>query len=263
MPRIDRELFPDPWLVLATYRERYRIGHLLEQVDSLERSIQRRQARRAAVRRRLTDLERQLEKVRAESRALEMEIEGSRSTGALLIDDILDRVRRDNGEVWSPTPVRGFRVWSIQSNAIFGNQTQWHGPSLAGHCLRGVPGEDIPHSMERCGPPPCGIYAVKSLDSFMPSVAAFQINHTVVGVVAMAGKVVEHEFGYRAQRATAIAVVAYDGGRRVAVTAPDEVEDLFRDPDETITRLTHYTDPSPRQARAILESVQQGEGKWT
>lgn len=263
MPRADHELFPDPWLMLETYRERYPMAHLLEQIDSLERSIQRRKARRSAVRRRLDDLEGQLETARAESRALESEIEGSRSAGALLIDDILDRVRREHGEVWSPTPVRGYRVWSIRANTIFGNQTQWHGPELAGRCLRGVPGEDIPHSMKRCGPPACGIYAVKSLDMFPPEVASSQINHTVVGVVGMAGKVVEHEFGYRAQRATAIAVVAHDEDRRVAATSPADIDAIFRSPEQTIARLTDHTDPSPEQARALLESVQKGERQWT
>ena len=46
---------------------------------------------------------------------------------------------------------------------------------------------------------PCGFYALKSVtDAFRMS---GRIDRTVIGRVKLAGKVIEHEFGYRAQRA--------------------------------------------------------------
>ncbi|MFZ0014215.1 MAG: hypothetical protein WAL25_08885 [Acidimicrobiia bacterium] len=263
MYRVDDDTIERSWRQLGVYRERYPIEHLLQGIESLERSIDRRRSRRAALQRRLDELERQTTAVRSELRGVEAEIGGSLATGALLIDDILERVKRDNSEGWSPTPVRGFRVWSIRDNAIFGNQTQWQAPTLSGRCLRQVPGEDIPHSMARCGPPACGIYAVKDLDMFPSDVATSQINHTVVGVVAMAGKVVEHQLGYRAQRATTVAAVAFDDRRRVFLRQPQEIDELFTDPDATIARLTNHADPSPTQARELLEFALLENDPWT
>lgn len=57
---------------------------------------------------------------------------------------------------------------------------------------------------------------------------------SVVGVVAMTGKVVEHERGYRASAATVIAVVANDGRSRLATTDPEVIEALFDDPSTTL-----------------------------
>jgi hypothetical protein len=262
MHRVDQRI-ETSWHQLEVYKERYPIDHLLEGIQSLERSIERRRSRLAATQRRVDELERQMRSARDELRGIEAEIAGSRAAGALLIDDILERVKRDNSEGWSPTPVRGFRVWSIRDNAIFGSQTRWHGPTLSGRCLRQVPGEDIPHSMARCGPPACGIYAVKDLDMFPSDVATSQINHTVVGVVAMTGKVVEHQLGYRAQRATTLVAVAFDDRRRVFVERSRDLDELFTDPDATITRLTNHSDPSPTQARKLLESALPESEQWT
>ena len=107
MPRVESERTAQAWALLQIYRERYPIDHLLVQVDSLERSIRRRQERHHVIRRRLHDLEKQLSATRSEFRTVADEIAGSRNAGALLIDDILDRVRQENDERWSPAPIRG------------------------------------------------------------------------------------------------------------------------------------------------------------
>lgn len=39
------------------------------------------------------------------------------------------------GEAWSPTAVRGFRVWRIQDNQVMGNQIHWAAPTLVRECL--------------------------------------------------------------------------------------------------------------------------------
>ena len=248
--------------MLQVYRERYPIDHLLGQVDSLERSIQRREARHHAIRRRLESLEKELSAATAELDAVAQEIAGSRTAGALLIEDIIDRVRQDNDERWSPIPLRGFRVWRIESEAVWGNQLSWPEPRLESRCLRSVPGEDIPHSLGRCGPPACGIYALKDLDFFPAGVASCEMRDMAVGVVALAGKVVEHELGYRAQRASVVALAIHHRGHRVVTDRASEIEALFRAPASAIERLENNDVSGPNEARALLERSQK-EDKWT
>jgi hypothetical protein len=247
--------------MLQVYRQRYPIDHLLEQIESLEQSIARREGRHHAIRRRLAEIEKQLAETRSELHAVADEIAGSRATGALLIEDILDRVRQEHDERWSPAPLRGFRVWRVDSGAIWGNQVPWPEPRLASRCLRSIPGEDIPHSSGLCGPPACGIYAVKDLDMFPASVARCEMRDTAVGVVALAGKVVEHELGYRAQRASVVALAIHHRGHRVVTNELSEIETLFRAPTDAITRLEDKVITSPDEARAFLEMSQE-EDTW-
>lgn len=262
MTRVDAERTAQAWETLQIYRERYPIDHLLEQVDSLERSIARRQERHHALRRRLGDLEKRLSETRAELRAITNEITGSRATGALLIEDILDRVRQDNDERWSPTPLRGYRVWRIESGAIWGNQVPWPEPRLEGRCLRSIPGEDIPHPSGRCGPPACGIYAVKDLDMFPASVGRCEMRDIAVGVVGLTGKVIEHELGFRAQRASVVALAIHHRGTRVSTNQAPEIEALFRAPGDAVERLGNHGVSSPNEAKAFLERSLK-EDQWT
>lgn len=254
------EKLPGPWDRLAIYRDRYQITHLLGPIDSLEKSILRREHRSMALTRRIRELEKELTDARNELGAVRAEIEGSRATGALLIEEILDRVRIDQGEAWSPNPFRGYRVWRIHEGAIWGNQVVWTEPELEGRCLRSIPGDDVPHPVDRCGPPACGIYAVKSLDMFPPGVAATEMRDSVVGVVALSGKVVEHELGYRASRARVVAAAVNRGGQRRLFHSRDEIAALFRDPISTIEGRPEDEDAD--DVRAFLEAIQREENLW-
>lgn len=261
MSRVGAEV--DQWKRLETYRQRYPMETRLDQVVSLERSLKRRQARATLLHRRLDELNEQTTDVLEELRAIEGEIDGSRATGALLIEQIIDEVRTEMGEGWSPTPVRGFRVWSIQKNRVMGNQVHWETPTLEGRCLREIPGEDLPHPVSRCGPPACGIYAVKSLELFAPGVAAGVIHNSVVGVIAMRGKVIEHENGYRAQKATAIALSANDGAQRLTTDDPGAIEDFFANPTGVLSDCEPLGPPEHNPAREFLESAHSKEDIWT
>lgn len=253
----------DQWDRLDTYRQRYRIDDRLAPLDSLEKSLNRRRLRAAALKRRLEELEILLVEVRGELRAVQSEIEGSRRTGALLIEEILDRVQIEMGEAWSPRPVMGYRVWRIEDNRVLGNQVHWASPTMVSACLRGNPGDDLPHSVDRCGPPACGIYAVKDLDMFPASLAGGAIHNSVVGVVAMFGKVVEHEEGYRSQRATAVAVSANDGRHQLMTTDPDLIEDLFDDPAAALGEAEPLATPGENPTRPFLETALTEEEQWT
>ncbi|MGD2061684.1 MAG: hypothetical protein PVF87_12505 [Acidimicrobiia bacterium] len=221
----------DQWKRLQTYRQRYQIEDRLGALVDLEKSLNRRRIRSAALSRRLTELLEMVEDVRGELATIESEISGSRDTGALLIEQIIEEVRREMGEAWSPTPVKGLRMWRLEGNKVMGAQVHWPSPTLVGECFRDIPGGDVPHPASRCGPPACGIYAVKDVDMFGHPLST---KDSVVGVVAMTGKVVEHERGYRASAATVIAVVADDGRSRLATTDPEVIEALFDDPSTTL-----------------------------
>lgn len=261
MATVNRRRVAEQWELLDIYRDRYPIEHLLGEVDSLKRSIERRRLKRGSIRRRVEELEKMLADARTELDAVMAEIQGSLSVGSLLIDEILDKVREDNAERWSPTPIRGFRVWRVQPEAVWGSQVAWHQPILTSKCLRSVPGEDVPHSVTRCGPPACGIYAVKSLEMFPPDVASCQFRDMAVGVVALTGKVIEHDLGYRAARAKAVAVAVHFEGKRLAIRRENELRALFRNPAETVARLKAKSDSSPEETRAFLEQVQK-EDPW-
>lgn len=250
------------WRLLEVYRQRYRIEDRLGPLLGLEKSIRRRMLRSTGLSRTIETLETELRRVRSELQAVETEIEGSRATGALLISEILDQVREDMGEAWSPSAVRGFRVWRIEDGRVMGNQVCWPEPSLASVCLREVPGDDVPHAVDRCGPPACGIYAVKHLTMLPDEVAAGRISRSIVGVVAMSGKVVEHEQGYRGARARVVAVVANGEGKRIVTDHPETISSLFDDPLGTLSALGNSTCDDGSTIRAFLESSRRKEEQW-
>jgi len=243
------------------YRQRYSIEDRLAPIHSLEQSIDRRSMRAAALSRIITQLESELGKARTELHAVQSEIEGSRAAGALLIEEILQQVRIERGEAWSPAPVHGYRVWRIDDDRIMGNQVHWAEPELGATCLREIPGDDVPHPVERCGPPACGIYAVKDLAMFPREVSGGQINRSVVGVVAMHGKVIEHQLGYRAARARVMAVCATIDGKTLLSRDVERIRALFAGPSRALAGVA--TGPQGDEAREYLRAAMEKEEKWT
>jgi hypothetical protein len=150
----------------------------------------------------------------------------------------------EKGEGWSPIPVLGFRAWHLMRGSLFGARMIWPRPVMTAECLHLVPGEDLPHSVGRCGPPPCGIYALKEFDMVVEGLGSWQENH-VLGVVAMTGKVIEHELGYRAAHSTVVAVVGRIGHQHFATDDPTHLTSLFADPVATAHELGNTTTAFP------------------
>jgi hypothetical protein len=248
---------------LETYRQRYQIEDRIGPVLSLERSIDRRRARLDALSRRLVELEALLADTRAQVRSVEAELRGSAAAGVLLIDEIIDQVRQDNHEAWSPNPVIGYRVWRIEGDRVLGNQVHWPTPALDSRCLRKVPGDDVPHATWRCGPPACGIYTVKTLDMFPDDVADCRIDRSVVGIVGLSGKVVEHIHGYRGQHAGVKAVIARLDERTMRTGDPAEIAALFNAPASAVAALGTTGQHPFGEARGFLEEQHEQEMKWT
>ena len=253
----------DQWQRLETYRQRYRIEERLGPIESLENSLVRRRNRRAALSRRLEELEKTIGETLSELNVVDAEIAGARAAGALLISQVLEQVREEMGEAWSPAPVRGFRVWRIDDNQVKGNQVHWPTPSLSSVCLRELPGEDLPHPMSRCGPPACGIYAVKDLERFPPDVGNGLMDRSMLGVVGLTGKVIEHRDGYRGQHGRVMAMSVNHWNRWLLTADPNLIEEFFDNPRDVMFESGAETKPDPDEVRRFLEANRDEERSWT
>ena len=93
--------------------------------------------------------------------------------------------RRPRESHWSPEPIIGFRGWDVSEGYLVGHHGQsWKEATFLASC--GI-GHRRPEW--QCN---CGVYAHKTPDD---------LHGVVVGKVAMTGIVIEHEDGYRAERA--------------------------------------------------------------
>jgi hypothetical protein len=143
-------------------------------------------------------------------------------------------------EFWSPRAVLGFRIWELRTR-LYGAWRAWDRPFREARCVSGRTERDdgeVPHTDGRCGYPPCGIYAFNEPAQLL---AAFELpggsRRYVYGLVELSGKVVEHERGYRGQRATVVAAAVVGRGQLVRVEGRARLEALFTAPEEAVTAL--------------------------
>ncbi len=131
--------------------------------------------------------------------------------------------RRKRREAWSPTPILGFRAWLTDGRYLRGAFAQWTRPTAEATCLTVSEVDEVPHTDGRCGVPPCGIYALKEARR-LAQVTGWAPASMALGLVALTGKVVEHELGYRAQKAEILALaIRYDSGR-LQVTGAENIQ---------------------------------------
>jgi hypothetical protein len=154
-------------------------------------------------------------------------------------------------EFWTPGVVLGFRMWELRGS-LWGAWKVWDRPVHEARCLSRPKGElasDVPHTDGRCGYPACGLYCFKEPEQLL---AAFGLPRgsavSVLGLVSLSGKVVEHENGYRAQKARVLAAAAVGRGRVVRVEGEARLRSLFSRPEVTINSLV-LGDP------AVVEEV--------
>ncbi len=180
-----------------------------------------------------------------------------------------------NDVFWSPTPILGFRGWHVRDGRLHGAVRPWPTPIHHAGCVkRGrqdvAPAIDVPHTNGECGRPACGIYATKEpgpiVDMFIDLGGA-----VAVGIVELSGKVVEHEYGYRAGVAMAVAMVVVAGSRAVVVDRshagtlfPDRspMDGLFADPHPFVERALRGAVVGPESLRDMLLGLRTGyEGR--
>jgi hypothetical protein len=167
------------------------------------------------------------------------------------------------------SPILAFRAWGISQGRMRGARAAWPVPSVEARCLdSGRQAEadagDVPHTDATCGPAPCGIYATKT-----PAAALVALRHdgpVALGVVALAGKVVEHEHGYRAAEATAVAILMVAHGEAMRFDGV-EVDELFLAPEAAVAaarlRARRLPDPGPARDAAVVAMLEATMGQFT
>ncbi len=239
---------------IETYRRRYgrefdfREPHLLITIKRLTTQIEALEHRRIE----LTDqIEETAVTVRKMIQAVEFELEAA-----------IAEIRRTQVEMWSPTPISGYRAWAITEDGMRGVWTLWKRPVLTARCANQFadPDGEVPHTDERCGRLGCGIYATKDLQALLDSELGATLGRSfAVGRVHLTGKVVEHEYGYRAAVAEATAVVAFHGDRTLLADDPAAIAGLFADPTATMAEGRPFFGD---YRTAVLSAFAEGD-PWT
>ena len=200
-------------------RLKYRIAGSPPGLDRLLLTSRRKQAR-------LRDLRARLAAIQAEVDVLDVEVTGLDKTIRFFLSDVIRQIENEHGPSWSPVPMLGFRMWEMKNDQFHGYRVRWEHRTLSAVCAGGATNEDVPHTEGQCADPPCGIYAAKDVDRLISSHAG--IGAIAIGLVAMTGKVVEHEQGWRAERATVLALTFARSGRTYTTEDPEEIEILFQ-----------------------------------
>lgn len=237
---------------LATLEQRY--GPAPDpRLESLESSLRRRVGR-------IDELTDRIDELIDELAVLERERDGLVTGMTALVAERIEEIRRRHGEGWSPVPIHAFRAWDVSADGLHGAAERWEGPVKQATCSKLTRNADVPHTDIGCNRPRCGVYAVKDIGQILDGRTG---DGTAVGVVAMTGKVVEHEHGYRAATAEAVALSATWDGRTLTTDDPDLVAVTFAAPTDAIAGFGEPSDGWPAERIAeFLESAERRR-RWT
>ena len=213
-------------------------GHrarLPEEARRLEEALITRRMAAASLQFRLEAARRTVDDLAGQMRAVDDEIAGLERGLWAVLNRALEEVAGWAEPTWSPIPVLGYRLWGIGSNGLQGaTRFSWDRPSLTAICGGSTVADDgdVPHTDGRCGKPPCGIYALKDAATVLRFGLPRKPGNvpTVMGLVALSGKVVEHDAGYRGQHAAVVAAALLNPGRMLASADPEWLERLFATP---------------------------------
>lgn len=236
----------------ARYVARYPISPA--KTGALDRKLDDRLFRLSHLRARIAEME-------AEAKILADEAAGLAKGIMALLADTVDRAREAYSEGWSPAPVLGYRMWSVGDRALVGFRTEWRAPRLDARCLNGRGDLDIPHT--ECGRPPCGVYATKTLAELLAAHPFELAGDVALGLVALSGKVVEHERGYRAARADVVAVGVRADGRLLLAGEPDEVDAAFTRTGASLAAAGTAAGEPIRTIAAFLAARHEEMEPWT
>lgn len=243
-------------------RLRTRLGELEDRygvepdsdVGRLEHQLARRTSRIAV-------LSERLDEILDELVGLDDERAGLLSAMELVLDEQLDRITEAHDESWSPWPVFGFRIWGVTNRGLVGMFERWKAPTKEAQCAKLPTNRDVPHTDGRCGEPRCGIYATRTPEMAMRGIPPE--GGWAIGLVALSGKVVEHERGYRAQRADVRAIVVSHEGRVLAAEEPRLVDLAFRATVATAALLGRPVEEWPDERIAVTLRAAERRLTWT
>jgi hypothetical protein len=154
--------------------------------------------------------------------------------------------------LWSPTAVLGFRAWRMMKTGMNGAVKRWRTPIYAAGCVTGTverTDAEVPHTDGECANPPCGVYAVKEPSEITAKLTPIW---NAMGMVALSGKVVEHEIGYRAAHGTVVAIVVHKHGKLHRFENEDSIARLFRAGEAALGRADRVTDTSRANVEAEM-----------
>lgn len=209
---------------LQRYVERYgRLGGMVD-VEKANSAMGFRQ-------RRLDRLLEEEARIKGEIRAMASEITRIQKWVEFCLEDAVERVKQEHKEGWSPLPVLGFRLWWIGDGALNGVKAPWLNRKMTAVCLTRGGDVEIPHSDGRCGRLGCGVYAAKTIEPLYRDFDVKSIKDVALGLVAMTGKVVEHDDGYRAAEVTVVALAAALQGHLLLTNDPVCIDAVFEGPD--------------------------------
>ncbi len=205
------------------YEDRY--GELEGMID-----LAKANAAMVSRQRRYEQLAQEQERIRRQMESMTSEVRRIECWLEFCLEDVIARARDNHAEGWSPTPVLGYRLWAVGRDALHGVKMPWPGRSLAATCLSNGDGGELPHSDGRCGRLGCGIYAAKTVDPLYTEFDVSTIGDVALGLVALTGKVVEHDAGYRGAEATVVALGASLERHLLLTSEPRILDAVFEDP---------------------------------
>lgn len=224
MPELDRtERLARLRRSLRTYEDRYGAIPGLVDMSKANTALSIRQRRLNQLREEEARITKQIASMVSEMRRIEKWME-------FCLEDAIERTRREQAEAWSPSPILGYRLWWIEDGELCGIKMPWKERTLAATCLRRGDLGEIPHSDGSCGRLGCGVYAAKTVDPLYREFNVWSLDDFAIGLVALTGKVVEHDEGYRAAEATVVALGARLDSRVLMTNVPEMIEDVFVDP---------------------------------
>jgi len=191
---------------------------------------------------RLDKLAAEHQRIKSEMASLEAEVERIERWVEFCLEDVIARAKADHAEAWSPTPVLGYRLWAVGDDGLHGVKMIWPSRSLTATCLSRGGDQEIPHTDGRCGRLGCGIYVAKTVGPLYTEFDVSSIGNLALGLVALAGKVVEHDDGYRGAEATVVALGASFGEHLLLTSDPEKLDDVFDDPTLILKERTVETE---------------------
>jgi len=178
------------------------------------------------------------------------------------------QLQTDRTRMWSPVAVMAYRVWRTEADGLHGAWQRWSHPHQTATCSKEG---DLPHTDGRCAKVAfgCGVYAAKCVHTLMEEFGGELTGRFAVGLVGLEGRVVEHERGYRAERATVLALAVVDRGAMTITDDAGELVELFAAPSAP-TPLGSGVMPNPPNTRMMrtmirkyLEKQARRNATWT
>ncbi|MEX2424427.1 MAG: hypothetical protein WD990_10650 [Acidimicrobiia bacterium] len=225
-----------------------------DDVVRLDQQIQRRTSR-------IDVLSDQLDQIVANLTQLESERIGLLAAADLVMRDRISEIQVANDERWSPWPIQAFRVWGVTNSGLVGMFERWQTPEMEAVCGKLPLNPDVPHTDGRCGEPQCGIYAAKRPEAVLESVPPD--GGWALGLVSLSGKVVEHEHGFRAQRARVEAIVIHHDNRVLAAEEAQIVRLAFAATVPTTKLLGRPAEEWPIDRTLVTLKAAERRLQWT